>query len=196
MEDQSKQPTGEGVPVEDTGGAGSNATGGANAEESVDPTVFERAVDTAREGANAAADSLRRGEIMQDATIDPAASSDDRLIAFLSYASQVFIPLLMPIIVLISESGKKRPFQRYHAVQSLALSLTFFALFVATSVSAVLLQIIPIIGTLIGLALFCLMPIAYLMSIVAMIYYGFQAYKGKRFAVPGLTSFLQDQGWL
>lgn len=71
MENQSKQPTGEGVPVEDTGGAESNATGGANAEESVDPTVFERAVDTAREGANAAADSLRRGEIMQDATIDP-----------------------------------------------------------------------------------------------------------------------------
>jgi hypothetical protein len=24
---------------------------------------------------------------------------------------------------------------------------------------------------------------------------GFQAYKGRRFAIPGLTSFLRDQNW-
>ena len=47
MEEQSKQPAGDSVPVEKTEGAGANATGGANAEQSVDPTVFERAVDTA-----------------------------------------------------------------------------------------------------------------------------------------------------
>ncbi len=161
-----------------------------------DPTVFERAIDTAREQAGAAADSLRRGELMQDAAIDPAATSDDRLIAFLSYASQVFIPLVMPGIVLISESSKRRPFQRYHAVQSLALSLTFIAIFILASISSVILQIIPLLGNLLGLAILCLLPIGYLMGIVAMIYYGFQAYKGKRFAIPGLTSFLHDQGWL
>jgi uncharacterized membrane protein len=195
MDEQNRQPTGAETPIEQNNDTTSTPES-TSTYTSGDPTLFERAADNAREGATAAADSLRRGEIMQNAAIDPAASSDDRLIAFLSYASQVFIPLLMPIIVLISESSKKRPFQRYHAVQSLALSLTFFALFVASSVSAVVLQIIPVIGTLIGLALFCLMPIAYLMGVVAMIYYGFQAYKGKRFAIPGLTTFLQDQDWL
>jgi uncharacterized membrane protein len=185
-----RQPEGQ-IPVDNE-----NASAATSQEATNDPTVFERAVDTAREQAGAAADSLRRGELMQDAAIDPAATSDDRLIAFLSYASQVFIPLVMPGIVLISESSKRRPFQRYHAVQSLALSLTFIAIFILASISSVVLQIIPLLGNLLGLAILCLLPIGYLMGIVAMIYYGFQAYKGKRFAIPGLTSFLHDQGWL
>ena len=67
-----------------------------------------------------AADAFRRGEIMQNSEIDVLADSDDRLIALLSYATQIVIPVIMPIIVLLSESSKKRPFQRYHAVQSLA----------------------------------------------------------------------------
>ena len=31
---------------------------------------------------------------------------------------------------------------------------------------------------------------------LALAYYGYQAYQGKRFAIPGLTSFLQDQNWI
>ena len=31
---------------------------------------------------------------------------------------------------------------------------------------------------------------------MALGFYGIQAYQGKRFAIPGLTSFLTDQGWL
>ena len=193
MEQETQRQPESQIPVDNANASSGTSQEATNAN---DPTVFERAVDTAREQAGAAADSLRRGELMQDAALDPAATSDDRLIAFLSYASQVFIPLVMPGIVLISESSKRRPFQRYHAVQSLALSLTFIAIFILASISSVILQIIPLLGNLLGLAILCLLPIGYLMGIVAMIYYGFQAYKGKRFAIPGLTSFLHDQGWL
>jgi len=164
-------------------------TGAAYTEEQ---TIFEKAASTA----GTAADSLRRGELMGDAAVDPEASSDDRLIALLSYASQIFIPLIMPLIVLISESSKKRPFQRYHAVQSLALSLAFMAIFAAAGVGAAIVSFVPIIGWLVGIAIFCLTPIAYMMAVVAMIYYGYQAYQGKRFAIPGLTTFLKDQGWI
>ena len=171
-------------------------TGGESGGDIGDPTIFEKAVDTAREQAGAAADSLRRGELMSAAAVDPEANSDDRLIALLAYVSQIFIPLIMPIIILVSESSKKRPFQRYHAVQSLALALLFMALFVAGSIGAAIASAIPFIGWVVGLALVCLMPIGYMMALVAMVYYGYQAYKGKRFAIPGLTSFLQDQGWI
>jgi hypothetical protein len=34
------------------------------------------------------------------------------------------------------------------------------------------------------------------MAWFALVYYGYQAYQGKRFAIPGLTSFLRDQGWV
>ena len=150
----------------------------------------------ARDGAGAAADALRRGEFIQEASIDPNATSDDRLIALLSYISQVFVPIIMPIIVLLSESSKRRPFQRYHAVQALALTLAFMVVGVVAMVGIMIVQIVPIIGMLVGLAVLCMTPVAFVMYFIGMVYYGYQSYQGKRFAIPGLTSFLRDQGWL
>ncbi|MEZ4636925.1 MAG: hypothetical protein R2856_18545 [Caldilineaceae bacterium] len=82
------------------------------------PSPTEWAAQSARNQANAAADAFRRGEFMRDATVDSTANGDDRLIALLSYATQILIPFVMPALVLLSESSKKRPFQRFHAIQS------------------------------------------------------------------------------
>ncbi len=161
-----------------------------------EPTPAERVASAAREQAEAAAEALRRGEFMRDVAVDPNADSDDRLIAMLCYASQILIPGIMPILVLLSESSRNRPFQRYHAVQSLALMAVFVLLALAVSVGTLILSWIPIIGWLVGLAVLCLSPIAVLMAYIALVYYGYQAYQGKRFAIPGLTAFLKDQGWL
>lgn len=160
------------------------------------PSPAERMASQAREQASAAADALRRGEFMRDAAVDPDADSDDRLIALLCYITQMVIPLVMPVLVLMSESSKKRPFQRFHAVQSLALVSLFVLLSLLVTVGTAIISIIPVVGWLIGLTVLCLSPIAVLMGYFAMGYYGFQAYQGKRFGIPGLTSFLKDQGWL
>lgn len=167
-----------------------------NAGQNTGPTPMQRTSQAAREQAGAAADAFRRGEFMQDSALDGSANNDDRLIALLSYVTQVFIPLVMPIIVLLSESSKQRPFQRYHAVQSLALTLLFVLVAIAATLGGLIIQIIPLVGQLVSLLLFCLSPIAYLMAVISMFYYGYQAYQGKRFAVPGLTTFLRDQGWM
>jgi uncharacterized membrane protein len=161
-----------------------------------DSTPVERAAGIAKEQASEAAQAWRRGEFMQDAAVDPDANSDDRLIALLSYITQIVMPVILPIIVLLSESSKNRPFQRYHAVQSLALVLTLIGVSLGVIIGAAILQIIPVIGWLVGFLVLCLSPIAYLMGVIALLYYGYQAYQGKRFAIPGLTSFLHDQGWL
>lgn len=155
-------------------------------------TPFEQAADAARDQAVQAADAFRRGEFIHEATNDPGASADDRLIAFLTYV----IPVFMPIIVLLSETSQSRAFQRFHAKQSLALTAVFVAIGVAASVTTAILQIIPPIGILVGILLACLSPIAVLMYLVAIFYYGYQAYQGNRFAIPGLTGFLREQGWL
>ena len=180
-----------------------DATGGAqpNPESNPQPgsgesTPFERMAGAAREQAGAAADALRRGEFMHEAAVDPGADRDDKLIAMLAYVSQILIPFLMPVIILLSESAKKRPFQRYHAVQSLALSLLFLAIAAAAVIGTGIVQVVPVIGTLVGLLMLCLMPIGWFMAVIALLYYGYQAYQGKRFAVPGLTSTLKDQGWI
>lgn len=159
-------------------------------------TPIEQAADVARAQATAAADAFRRGEFMHDATQDPGANADDRLIALLTYATQAFLPFIMPILVLLSESSKLRRFQRFHAVQSLALTCIVVATGVLVSISTAVMQVIPPLGMIVGIAVFCMTPIAYLMYLVALFYYGYQAYHGKRFAIPGLTAFLRDQGWL
>jgi uncharacterized membrane protein len=183
--DEMKQNSGrseEGVPVH-------------NVREEV-RTPVERMTDAAREQANEAAEAWRRGEFMHEAMVDAGATPDDRLIALLSYASQVLIPLIMPIIVLISESSKHRPFQRYHAVQSLALAVVFAVVGFGLGIGSTILWWVPIIGWVVGLLTACLIPIVWAMGVIAMLYYGYQSYQGKRFAIPGLTSFLRDQGWL
>lgn len=159
-------------------------------------TPIEQMAESARVTATEAADSFRRGEFLNNAITDADANADDRLIALLSYVTQIVIPLVMPVIVLLSESSKLRPFQRYHAVQSLALSCLFIAVSVAVGIGTAILQVIPVIGLLVGFLVLCLSPIAYFMAVIALLYYGYQAYQGKRFAIPGLTGFLRDQGWI
>ena len=159
-------------------------------------TPIEQMADTARTNATEAAESFRRGEFLHNAITDPEANADDRLIALLSYATQIVIPLVMPVIVLLSESSKLRPFQRYHAVQSLALTCLFMAVGVLVGIGTTILQVIPVVGFLVGLVVLCMSPIAYFMGVIALLYYGYQGYQGKRFAIPGLTAFLRDQGWL
>lgn len=159
-------------------------------------TPVERIASSAYTQAGQAADALRRGELTQNRQVDALADSDDRLIAMLSYATQLVLPAIMPVIVLLSESSKKRPFQRYHAVQSLALVVVFWGVFIAVSIGVGIIQIVPILGALIGIFTFlCIAPLYFLGGIALMLYYGYQAYHGRRFAIPGLTSFLRDQGW-
>lgn len=167
------------------------------AQQPVEQTPVERMASSAYTQAGQAADALRRGELTQNSQVDSLADSDDRLIAMLSYVTQLVLPVIMPIIVLLSESSKKRPFQRYHAVQSLALVVVFWGVFILASVGIGIIQIIPFLGWFIGIfAFFCISPLYFLGGIALMLYYGYQAYKGRRFAIPGLTSFLRDQGWL
>ncbi len=182
---------------EETASHAADGSDVAGYDERPEPSPAEQFADSARTQAGEAASALRRGEFMHSAAVDVTADSDDRLIALLCYVTQVLIPLVMPAIVLLSASSKKRPFQRFHAVQSLALSITFIVFVLLLSVSLTIVAVVPIIGWLVtGLVVACLMPLLVLMGFMALAYYGYQAYQGKRFSIPGLTSFLQDQNWI
>jgi uncharacterized membrane protein len=185
-----------GEPVSSASQSGQEAQSAQAASTPGEPTPVERMASDAYQHTSEAANAFSRGELMQNSEIDPLADNDDRLIALLSYATQIIIPVIMPAIVLLSESSKKRPFQRYHAVQSLAFSVVFWALLVLAGIGTAVIQVVPLIGFLIGLMMACVVPLAWFAQAILLLYYGFQAYKGRRFAIPGLTSFLRDQNWL
>ncbi len=99
-------------------------------------------------------------------------TSDDRLWALLAY---VLSPIV-PIIILLMEDKKDRPFLRKHNMQALVLGVINLILSVVLSATLIL-ACIP------------------LLIWIYMIYLGIQAYQGKDFDVPLITKLIQSQGW-
>jgi uncharacterized membrane protein len=108
---------------------------------------------------------------MSDQVETSGVSSDDKLWAALSY---VFSPLV-PVILLLMEEKKKRPFIKFHAVQSLVVGI-------------VLIIVVPIIATL----TLCIGSVLWLV----MFYWAYKAYQGEMFDIPIVTNFIKNQGWV
>jgi uncharacterized membrane protein len=101
------------------------------------------------------------------------ATSDDKLWSLLAY----LLTPIVPIIILLMEDKKKRPFIRSHNVQALVLGVILWV------INAVL---TPVFG------LGCVTSIV---TLVLVIYYGIQAYNGKSVNIPVITNFVKQQGW-
>ncbi len=99
-------------------------------------------------------------------------TSDDKLWAALSW---VFTPLA-PIIMLLLEDKKNRPFIRSNSVQALAWAV---AMFVLGSILTV---------TVIGA---CLVPFLW----IPQLYFAFKSYQGEEVNIPVVTDFVKKQGW-
>lgn len=91
-------------------------------------------------------------------------TSDDKLWALLAY---IFSPLV-PILLMLMEDKKNRPFIKAHNAQALILGI------IAIVTSS-----------------FCIGIFVWLYAI----YLGFQAYQGKLVTVPVITDFVKGQGW-
>jgi uncharacterized membrane protein len=100
-------------------------------------------------------------------------NENDKLMAALAY----LLSPLAPIIILLVDTMKVRPFQRYHAVQGLGLGAIVLIISVLLSF------------TVVGC---CLVPILY----IPVIFYTYKAYKGTYFEIPVITQFMIQQGWL
>jgi uncharacterized protein len=110
---------------------------------------------------------------MAQQPINPDITSDDKLWALLAY----LIPPWVPIIILLMEEKKNRPFIKYHNVQALALSVVLVVLSI-------------VIGwTGVGL---CVPGLLW----IYMIYLAVKAYQGEYVTVPLVTDFCKKQGWL
>ncbi len=94
-------------------------------------------------------------------------TSDDKLWAALGY---IFSPVI-PIIMLLIEEKKVRPFIKYHSIQSIAAFVVIFVLATITVGCGSIL-------------------------ILVMFYWAYKAYQGEYFEIPVLTNFMKNQGWI
>lgn len=99
------------------------------------------------------------------------ASSDDRLWALLAY---ILTPIV-PIILLLMEDKKNRPFIRAHNAQALVLGIIQVVFWV--------------------LSFTCITAILALLLFIVQIYWGIQAYGGKYVTIPVVTDLVKKQGW-
>ena len=109
---------------------------------------------------------------MTSGSVDPSVTSDDKLWAALAYLFSPFVP----IIILLLDDKKERPFIKAHNAQSLVFGIVFWGI---TSVLSFV---------IIGL---CLVPIGLLLEI----FWAYQAYQGKMINIPVVSDFVKNQGW-
>lgn len=98
------------------------------------------------------------------------ATSDDKLWSLLAY---VLTPL-SPIIILLLQDKKNRPFIRAHNVQALVWGLFN--------------TLISIPGTI------CLFVPSLIVWAIG-VYWGIKAYQGEYVKIPVITDFVKGQGW-
>ncbi len=111
---------------------------------------------------------------MTNPTFSPDVTNDDKLWAALGYP----IPIV-PIIALLMEEKKDRPFIKYHAVQSLVFNVALW----------VIIFVIAIIT--LGIGSICA-PIFWLITL----WPAYDAYQGKYTEFPVITNFIKNQGWV
>ncbi len=108
---------------------------------------------------------------MNQSPAAPEASSDDRLWALLDY---ILTPIV-PIILMLMEDKKNRPFIKAHNAQALVLGIIQVVFWV--------------------LAFTCVTLILALILFILQIYWGIQAYNGKLVNIPVITNLVKNQGW-
>ena len=110
---------------------------------------------------------------MTEQTIPPEdITSDDKLWAALAY---VFSPVI-PVIILLLEERKERPYIKLHNMQALVLGIVLWVVN------------IPLCFIIVGIC-------TSFLTMVLMIYLGVKAYQGETIEIPVITDFVRKQGW-
>ena len=121
---------------------------------------------------------------------DPESTTEnERLLGGLCYISQILVPLLMPLVVLLTDEARQSQFLRYHAVHSLALLAVSFVYSLFAGFGTLLMVIVA--GCLL-----CFAWVLFLPPLIMMIYYGWQAFVGRAPVIPWVTETLQNQNLL
>lgn len=102
-------------------------------------------------------------------------TSDDRLWALLAY---IFSPLV-PVIILLLEDKKNRPFLKAHNMQALILGVIEWVINVILGAIS-----FGVLGCVVGLVFLGIN-----------IYFGLKANKGEVFDIPFISEFVRQQGW-
>jgi uncharacterized membrane protein len=121
-------------------------------------------------------------------------SGDDKLLAALAWFTMVIFQLpILSIVLLLIEPNRNRPFQRYHAVTSIAFWCV--ALLYEIVVGLVMGMLTLATLGLFAFCLICLWVVFFLPHIVALVY-AFYALTGRTPEIPVISRVAREQKWI
>jgi uncharacterized membrane protein len=105
--------------------------------------------------------------------VDPNITTEDRLGAMLAY----LLTPIVPVIILLIEEKRERPFLKAHTVQALIWGIVVW-------LASTLLSGFFFIGCVIGIA-----------ALVISVMWALKANKGEYITIPVITDLVKSQGW-
>ena len=105
----------------------------------------------------------------------PQITSDDQIWAAICYP----IPFVVALLVLLDEEKNKRPFLKFHAIQSIFFNIAILIFFVIFS------TVTLVIGFICG-------PLLWLVTL----WPAFDSYNRNYTKIPLITDFIKNQGWV
>ncbi len=103
------------------------------------------------------------------------ATSDDRMWGLLAY----LLTPVIPIVILLMEDKKSRPFLKAHNMQALILGVAEYI----------------VVAILSAISLGLLGCVAFVAIVVINVLYAVKANRGEIFEIPVITNFVRQQGW-
>ena len=113
-------------------------------------------------------------------------TNQDKATAALSY----IVGFILSAVVLLTKEMSARPFQRYHAIQSLGVWVASVLYEAVMAILVCAISVTPLAP------LDCCLWVAFFLPLVPTAYFAYRAYLGEYFAIPFLTDFMRQQGWL
>jgi hypothetical protein len=121
-------------------------------------------------------------------------SGDDKLLAALAWFTMVIFQLpILSIVLLLIEPNRNRPFQRYHAVTSIAFWCVAVLYEIVVGLAMGMLTLATL--GLFAFCLICLWVVFFLPHIVALIY-AFYALTGRTPEIPVISRLAREQKWI
>jgi uncharacterized membrane protein len=121
--------------------------------------------------------------------VQPVAAAAGSGLSENAAAAISYITIIPAILFLVIEPYNKMPFVRFHAFQSIGLTVVWFALWIVITVLRIALHFIPLIGLLflfVDLAIFLGMFIIWLIAVM-------KASKGEWYNLPFIGDFAEKQ---
>ncbi|WP_435320376.1 DUF4870 domain-containing protein [Haloarchaeobius sp. TZWSO28] len=95
--------------------------------------------------------------------------------------------LLSGIVMLVVDGDDD--FVRFHAMQSIGLSVVIFGLYLALGILTVVLSFVPVVGRILGVLTGLLFPLLGFGGFLLWVFMLYQAYQGNRFELPIIGPF-------